>query len=170
MTPFLPTPPWQRSLRLVAAALLPLIALMLLSLPPAAQAFWSKPTAATWPEYLRRCMPLYNTRPPQTDEARRRIVFNEAILFASAGGEQQTMNLLPGLAAARSPVLVIAGTCDPVCPLADARDIAAALPPQWMQFEAFEGAGHGVWRDRPEAGLACLRAFIAGAARSLSAS
>ena len=38
MTPFLPTPPWQRSLRLVAAALLPLIALMLLSLPPAAQA------------------------------------------------------------------------------------------------------------------------------------
>ncbi len=43
----------------------------------------------------------------------------------------------------------------------DQRDIAAALPPQWVRFESFSGAGHGIWRDRPEAAMALLREFIA---------
>ncbi|MEF7613629.1 hypothetical protein V4F39_06875 [Aquincola sp. MAHUQ-54] len=38
------------------------------------------------------------------------------------------MNLLPGLANLQCPVLVLAGDQDPVCPLEDAQDIAAALP------------------------------------------
>ena len=89
-----------------------------------------------------------------------RTLFNEAILFASASGEQQTMNLLPGLARAACPVLVMAGDDDPVCPLADSLDIAAALPPRWMQLARFADAGHGTWRDQPEAAMARLRQFI----------
>lgn len=126
----------------------------------AAQAFWSRPSAATWAPYQQHCMALYNSRAPADPLARGRTVFNEAILFASAGGEQQTMNLLPGLAAAACPVLVMAGEDDPVCPLSDALDIAAALPPQHLQMARFADAGHGTWRDQPDAAMARLREFI----------
>lgn len=80
----------------------------------AAERFWSAPSAETWVDYNRWCRQHYNTR-PAGDEGWQRTVFNEAILFASAGGEQQTMNLLPGLARAARPVLVMAGALDPVC-------------------------------------------------------
>lgn len=125
----------------------------------AARAFWTSPGPATWATYQQHCSPLYNTRPADP-QARLRTRFNEPILFASAGGEQQTMNLLPGLAAAQCPVLVMAGEQDPVCPLADALDIAAALPARWCQFASFADAGHGAWRDVPDAAFARLRDFI----------
>lgn len=127
-----------------------------------ARDFWSNPNADTWAPYVRVCLPLYNTRPGDP-QGRERTVFNEAILFASAGGEQQTMNLLPGLAAVRCPVLVMAGESDPVCPLPDAQDIAAAIPAPWGRLQTFADAGHGAWRDQPEAAYAALRAFIAEA-------
>lgn len=126
----------------------------------AARAFWSAPGAPSWAAYERHCRHLYNPTRPANDDAARRARFNREILFTSAGGEQQTMNLLPGLAHAQCPVLVLAGALDPVCPLADARDIAAALPAHLMQFTEFANCGHGVWRDEPDAALARLREFI----------
>ena len=126
----------------------------------AAAAFWRDPNPQTWAPYNLHCKPHYNTRPPAGDDAQSRIVFNHDILFASAGGEQQTMNLLPGLAAARCRVLVMAGELDPVCPLADSLDIAAALPPALVRLASFAGSGHGAWRDEPEAAFAVLREFI----------
>ncbi len=126
----------------------------------AAEAFWQAPAPATWATYNQVCMPHYNTRPAADPQARGRTRFNEAILFASASGEQRTMNLLPGLAAAACPVLVMVGEQDPVCPLQDALDIAAALPSRWMQLARIADAGHGTWRDQPEAAFARLRDFI----------
>jgi len=128
-----------------------------------AEAFWRAPNEATWAEYNRVCKRHYNTQQPANDDGLQRIIFNEAILFASASGEQQTMNLLPGLARARCPVLVMAGELDPVCPLADAKDIAAALPPALSRLATFANSGHGAWRDEPDAAFALLREFIAGA-------
>jgi pimeloyl-ACP methyl ester carboxylesterase len=130
-----------------------------------AEAFWTHPDEATWAEYNRVCKRLYNTT-PQSEQAGERIVFNTEILFASAGGEQRTMNLLPGLARAQCPVLVMAGDADPVTPIEDALDIVAALPPQWVRFERFQKVGHGAWRDDPERALAVLRRFIAKHANS----
>jgi pimeloyl-ACP methyl ester carboxylesterase len=124
-----------------------------------ADTFWRTPSADTWAPYLKVCMPLYNTQRSPAG-SRERIVFNEPILFASAGGEQQTMNLLPGLAAAQCPVLVMAGALDPVCPLDDARDIATALPADLMQLAVFEQSGHGAWRDEPDAAFDRLRRFM----------
>jgi proline iminopeptidase len=121
--------------------------------------FWRRPDAANWADYLAACRPLYNTT-PQDEEAAQRTIFNLDILFASASGEQQSMNLLPGLAEVRCPVLVIAGVEDPVCPLADAEDIAAALPPPWGRLVAIPGAGHGAYRDRPDETFEALRRFI----------
>jgi len=121
--------------------------------------FWSDPGAATWDDYGVHCRHLYNTT-PQDPHGGARTIHNFEILFASAGGEQRSMDLLPGLAKARCPVLVLAGEEDPVCPLADARDIAAALPPQLVQLRTFPNVGHGAWRDDADAAFAQLRRFI----------
>ena len=126
-----------------------------------AERFWTAPSPATWAPYNVVCKPHYNTVRPANDDAGQRIVFNEDILFTSAGGEQQTMNLLPGLAHAQCPVLVMAGALDPVCPLEDSQDIAAALPPGLTGLAVFERSGHGAWRDEPDAAFARLREFIA---------
>lgn len=125
-----------------------------------AERFWTRPAPDTWAEYNRVCKRHYNTVQPANDDAHQRIVFNEEILFTSAAGEQQTMNLLPGLAGAQCPVLVMAGIDDPVCPLADSQDIADALPAQWSELATFANAGHGAWRDQPDAAFARLREFI----------
>ena len=125
-----------------------------------AERFWTMPNEATWRDYERDCRPLYNTTRPARDDAARRGLFDPDILFEWGRREHPTMDLLPGLAAARCPVLVLAGEEDPVCPVEDAADIAAALPPDRVRFTRFPGCGHGVWRDDPAAGFARLRAFV----------
>ena len=125
----------------------------------AAEAFWRAPSAATWAPYNLHCRDLYNTQPADPI-ARQRTLINEDILFTSASGEQQTMQLLPGLAGVQCPVLVMAGEQDPVTPLADAQDIAAAIPAPWGRLVTFPHAGHGAWRDEPDAAMAVLREFI----------
>jgi proline iminopeptidase len=127
-----------------------------------AQRFWTAPGASSWADYQRLCKPLYNSVVPANDDAARRKLFDERILFTWAGGEQQTMDLRPGLVHAQCPVLVLAGELDPVCPLGDAQDIADALPSHWVQLERFASCGHGVWRDDPQAAFSVLRRFILG--------
>ena len=124
-----------------------------------ARRFWTEPNARTWADYGVHCRHLYNTT-PQDPQAGARTIHHFDILYASAGGEQRTMDLLPGLAKAQCPVLVMVCEDDPVCPVADALDIAAALPPRWMQLARFADVGHGAWRDDADAAFAVLRRFI----------
>lgn len=126
----------------------------------AAETFWTDPTAATWADYERVCRPHYNTTQPANDDAKQRTIAVDEILFHTARHEMPTMQLLPGLKNACCPVLVMAGDADPVTPIEDAQDIAAALPPQWLQFERFANVGHGAWRDDADAAFAVLRRFI----------
>lgn len=128
----------------------------------AAQAFWAAPNAETWAGYERHCRALYNTT-AQDPAAKGRMVFRPEILFASAGGEQQSMDLRPGLARVQCPVLLLAGEQDPVTPIEDAEEIAAALPAELLRFVRFPGVGHGPWRDDPETTARVLRDFIADA-------
>ena len=126
-----------------------------------AEAFWRAPTEANTEAYLREVLPLYNTRPAPNGDARTRARYHLAILRHFIVHEMQAMDLAPGLAAARCPVLVMAGAHDPVCPPADSADIAAALPPDRVELQVYPGSGHGAWRDEPEAAFAALRRFIA---------
>ena len=125
-----------------------------------AERFWNAPDAETWKLYEQVCRPHYNTRPPIDPDGSRRTMLNEDILLTWVAGEQQGMNLLPGLAQAQCPVLVMAGELDPVCPADDARDIAAALPTRWSRLATFANSGHGAWRDEPDAAFAVIRDFI----------
>ncbi|MEL4179377.1 alpha/beta fold hydrolase [Roseateles sp. PN1] len=125
-----------------------------------AEAFWTRPDPATWAAYWAGCRHLYNTTAPADPLSAQRTLVREDILLHFVAGEKQHLNLLPGLAGAQCPVLVMAGEEDPVCPAVDAREIAAALPAEFSQLVTFPGVGHGAWRDDPLAAFAVLRKFI----------
>ena len=63
----------------------------------------------------------------------------------------------------RCPTLVLGSALDPVCPIEDQEEIAAAIPRHLVRFECFEGCGHGVYRDDPELGFAVIREFLLAA-------
>lgn len=128
-----------------------------------AEAYWTQPSADRLAAYMDVCLPLYNPTPqPDTGAARRAV--DVELLDTWNATELPQVNLLPGLARAACPVLVLGGEEDPVTPIEDQRDIAAALPVQWVEFHAIAGAGHGIWRDRPDEAMQLLRRFIGAAA------
>ena len=96
---------------------------------------------------MRVALPVYNPTPPDPDViARTRLkleVGNE--WFRNEG---LTADLFPELADIACPTLVIGGELDPITPVADSEDIAAAIPQ--AEVRIFDGAGHGVFRDQPE--------------------
>jgi threonine aldolase len=59
-------------------------------------------------------------------------------------------------------VLVIGGEDDPVTPIEDQRDIAAALPAHLVEFHSFPGAGHGVDNDSEADFMTLVRRFVQG--------
>jgi proline iminopeptidase len=61
----------------------------------------------------------------------------------------------------KCPTLIVAGEDDPITPVADMEEIAAAMRPDLVRLERFADAGHGVYRDRPEEFFRVLRNFIA---------
>lgn len=129
----------------------------------AAGAFWLAPDPTAAAEalgrYLTVCGPLYTQVPGNIFETNRTIMRRE-VLTHFLFGEQRGMDLLPGLAAVHCPTLVLAGELDPVCPMLGSERIAAALPAEIVQFERFENAGHGVFRDQPERAFQVLRDFV----------
>ncbi|MGH6986951.1 MAG: alpha/beta fold hydrolase [Caulobacteraceae bacterium] len=126
-----------------------------------AERFWTDPSEERAAEYMNICMPLYNpTRDPASAQARARAIRRFEVMFDFIRGEQRTMNLLTGLSGVKRPTLVTAGALDPITPLSCSEAIAAALPPHLVHLEVFDGAGHGVHRDRPEQAESSLRRFF----------
>jgi proline-specific peptidase len=126
----------------------------------AAEAYWGSPGKETLPEYARLCFPLYS-RTAQDPEANSRTEWNFDVMFHFSGGEDQSFDLLPELAKIRCPTLILAGEDDPITPVDDAVDIAAAIAEPWARLERFPGCGHGVFRDDPVRGFAAIRSFLA---------
>lgn len=125
----------------------------------AAERFWKAPSSETLPDYLKHAMSAYG-REPSPPEALGRTRMNLDVLFHFAGDESSRFDYLERLGQVRCPTLVLGGSRDPVCPIEDQEEIAAALPEEWVRFERFEGCGHGVFRDDPERGMAVIREFL----------
>jgi pimeloyl-ACP methyl ester carboxylesterase len=126
-----------------------------------AERFWSRAHEEDFADYLRVCMPLYNPgRPELWVAARRRAVMRLDVMRHFVHGEMREMDWRTQLANLRCPTLVLAGTYDPITPVACAEEIEAALPERLAQLEIFEGAGHGVHRDQPDEAEQVLRAFL----------
>jgi pimeloyl-ACP methyl ester carboxylesterase len=131
-----------------------------------AERFWRAPgDAAKVRDYVEVCFPLYNAT-PRPPEVAKRSIFNPAMLnhFFNAGGEGFRFDFRSRLSEVKCPTLVLAGDLDPVTPMADSDDIAAALPQSLVRYERFLGAGHGVGTDQPDRYYALLREFMTGAA------
>lgn len=85
-----------------------------------------------------------------------------AILAATRGIRWRDFDRAALAARLRTPLLVIHGEADDICPVADGREIAAAAK---GEFVAVPGAGHsGLWTD-PRVAPACEAAIRAFAAR-----
>lgn len=124
-----------------------------------AERFWANPTDEHRDAYMQVCLPLYTRTPPDPDTfARVRTRFEVGTHFIR--GEMLTYDFTDRLDQLACPTLVIAGGLDPITPVADAEDLAAALPPKTTRLEVFPNAGHGVFRDEPDQFLALIREFI----------
>jgi proline iminopeptidase len=82
------------------------------------------------------------------------------VMFHFVRGEGRSFDLRADLGRVRCPTLVLGGALDPVCPIEDQEEIAAAIPRPLVRFERFERCGHGVYRDDPERGFAVIRDFL----------
>ena len=123
----------------------------------AARAFWTEGPVAIL-DYLEHCMPLYSVEPGD-DAVMGRVVMNLDVMSHFQAGEQMSMDLAPGLAAATCPVLVVAGELDPVCPIEMSEAIVAALVNAHVTLERVPGASHDDARSRA---TTAIRSFIAG--------
>jgi pimeloyl-ACP methyl ester carboxylesterase len=108
-------------------------------------------------EFIRVALPVYNPKPMDPEViARVRLKLEVGNHFFR--NEGLTVDLFPELSNIRCPTLVLGGELDPITPVADSQDIAAAIPQ--AELRIFEGAGHGVFRDRPEEAVAVIREFV----------
>jgi pimeloyl-ACP methyl ester carboxylesterase len=114
------------------------------------------------PEVRKLAFPVY-TRTPRDPNLGSRTVGKPAVglhFSAKPDGESHTFNMFPDLHRIECPTLVMGGEDDPMHPIESQADIAAALPPQLVQFERFANCGHAVVPDAPERAMALLREFI----------
>ncbi|HVP28831.1 MAG TPA: alpha/beta hydrolase [Myxococcota bacterium] len=126
-----------------------------------ARRYWEQPGDETRPDYMRHCLPLYTTT-PFGPEVLARTIWKVDVMTDFAAGEARRFDLRPALSRVRCPTLVLGGEDDPICPIDDQAEIAAALPPSLVRFERFPSCRHGVYRDDPERGFRVIREFMAG--------
>ncbi|HPU38558.1 MAG TPA: alpha/beta hydrolase [Microthrixaceae bacterium] len=109
-------------------------------------------------EYLMTAMPHYNSTASSNEPGQPIMNFDVMVDFTVWFPE---MDLRPDVRAITAPTLVLAGSEDPMMPLSCAQEIADLLAPGLRHIEIVDGAGHGTYRDRPEATEAILRDFLA---------
>jgi pimeloyl-ACP methyl ester carboxylesterase len=108
-------------------------------------------------EFVRVALPVYNPTPMDPDVvARVRLKLEVGNHWFRTEG--LAVDLFGELPAIRCPTLVLGGELDPITPVADSEDIAAAIP--HAELRIVEGAGHGVFRDKPDEAVAIIREFL----------
>ena len=125
----------------------------------AAIAFWTDPNEAALARYEELCIPLYTRRAPMAGYLER-AVRNPEMRLVFFEAELQRLDLLRQLHRIKCPTLIVAGEDDPITPLADMEEIAAAMRPGQVKLVRFADAGHGVYRDQPDGFFRELLEFI----------
>lgn len=110
-------------------------------------------------DWMRLCVPLY-TRRPLPPEWFARIQGRPEVTrwFSRAEGEANHFDFRAGLAAVREPVLLLGGRDDPMIPIENLQELAAALPQ--ARAVVFEQSRHILAHDEPERFFATVRAFL----------
>jgi pimeloyl-ACP methyl ester carboxylesterase len=124
-----------------------------------ARRFFADPGPENMEAYRQKCMPLYGRKPSDPNQLKR-AVMNPKLTADFFKNEEHRFNFLPDLAKIKCPTLISASVFDPITPLADSHDIAAAMAPGVGRLEVFENAGHGAHRDEPDRFFKILSEFI----------
>lgn len=119
--------------------------------------WFEDPNPASGEEYRRRCLPYYNPTKGDPDVFSRTI-FREDVGIHFWGDEIRRFDLVKELARIRCPTLILSGELDPIVTVQDQEELAKAIPES--RLVVFAGAGHGVWRDKPNEALAAIREFV----------
>ncbi|HRK70664.1 MAG TPA: alpha/beta fold hydrolase [Micropepsaceae bacterium] len=128
-----------------------------------AERFWTRGDDAAIADYMRVCMPLYNTRPRAGgEEAAQRVIRRMEVFrhFSLPGREMWRMDFRAALAGVTVPALVLSGDSDPVTPAVCSQEIFDALPGGHKALHVFEKTGHGAYRDAPERVFPVVRGFV----------
>ena len=127
----------------------------------AARGYWMSPTSESRKRYREICLPLYTTRRAAPDWVRRAIIKDDvALWFNGPGNEMGQMDFRTDLAAVTCPVLILSGAQDPMTPPVFHDEIAESLCNADVRCKKFEGAGHGVIPDQPDAAFTDIRDFL----------
>ncbi len=128
----------------------------------AAEAFWTNPESTdAWNDYLKSCYTLYNST-PQDPDAKHRSIIRRSVIdhFFTTDGEGWRYDFRNQLSRITAPVLVLSGTEDPITPPGLSDEIMASLSKGIGTLASIDGAGHGVYRDKPAEAFALVRDFI----------
>jgi proline iminopeptidase len=114
-------------------------------------------------EYRRICGPLYSSRPWSAEELHHQRARSIQTLDVNLHFfRDEALNFSPWdlLDRVNSPVLILAGEDDPVCPLPVVEELARRLPASTTRLVRLPGARHTIFRDRPELAFPAIKDFV----------
>jgi pimeloyl-ACP methyl ester carboxylesterase len=114
-------------------------------------------------EFNRVCFPLMSAAPGFAKESQRRLAMSIQTMDVNLhyfGIESKRFDPWSLLSAITCPVLILAGTDDPVCPIEVVDDMAAGLTSSTPYVVRLPGARHAIFRDDPASCAAAIRDFV----------
>jgi pimeloyl-ACP methyl ester carboxylesterase len=114
-------------------------------------------------EFRRVCGPLYSSKPGSAEELRRQRARSIQTIDVSLHffrHEAPQFSPWSILDSVTSPVLILAGEDDPICPLPVVEDLATRLPADTTRLVRLPGARHHIFRDRPDLAFPAVEDFI----------
>ncbi len=114
-------------------------------------------------EFRRVCGPLYSSKPRSAEELRQQRARSIQTIDVSLHffrNEAPHFSPWSMLDRVRSPVLILAGEDDPMCPLLVVEDLASQLPADTTSLVRLPGARHHIFRDRPDLAFPAIEDFI----------
>jgi pimeloyl-ACP methyl ester carboxylesterase len=114
-------------------------------------------------EFRRVCLPLYSSRPRSAEELRQRrarSIQTTDVSLHYFRNEAPRFSPWSMLDKVTSPVLILAGEDDPMCPLPVAEDLASQLPADTTRLVRLPDARHDIFRDRPDLAFPAIEDFM----------
>lgn len=114
-------------------------------------------------EFRRVCGPLYTSKPWSAEELqqqRARSIQTLDVNLHFFRDEATGFSPWSLLDRVTSPVLILAGEDDPVCPLPVVTELASRLPAETTSLVRLPGARHAIFRDRSDLAFPAVEEFV----------
>jgi pimeloyl-ACP methyl ester carboxylesterase len=138
----------------------------------AAERDFSEQSEESRNEFRRICGPLYSSKPWSAEELhhqRARSIQTLDVNLHFFRDEAPRFSPWSLLDRVTSPVLILAGEDDPVCPLPAVKELARRLPANTTNLVRLPGARHTIFRDRPDLAFPAIEEFVRRVGRPVRA-